>query len=104
MMDSKQLYMAAAHLSSTLTWDDWIHFGTGKEIKNELIEGFIDDFLADDIIHFVHARQDSGKMKRIEIKEKIAELAGQENFQLWNSSMTKAIDFNQIGVLKLGQK
>jgi len=104
MMDSKQLYIVAGRLSSTLTWDDWVHFGTGKEIKNGLIEELVDDFLADDILNFVHVRQDSGQVKRFEIKEKIAELLGQENFQLWNSSMTKAIDFNRIGILKLGRK
>ena len=103
-MDSKQLYIVTGHLSSTFTWEDWIHFGTGKEIKNELIEGLIDDFLADKTLNLVHGRRDSGPLERIEINEKIVGLLGKENFQLWNSTLTKAISFNRIGVLKLGKK
>jgi hypothetical protein len=45
-----------------------------------------------------------GNKERIEAKKRIAELLGQENFQLWNSIMTRTIDFNRIGVLKLGRK
>jgi hypothetical protein len=103
-VDSKQLYIAARHLNPTMTWDDWIHFGTEKEIKNELIEELINYFLADNILNLVHNRQDSGPIERSEVSGRIAVLLGQENFQLWNLSLTKAIDFNRIGVLKLGRK
>jgi hypothetical protein len=101
-VDSKQRYIVARHLSSTVIWQDWIHFGTGKDIKSEMIEGFIKEFLFDGTLNFVHDRQDSEPVEAFEVKEKIAGLLGQENFQLWNSAFTKVIDFNRIGVLKLG--
>jgi hypothetical protein len=104
-MDSKQLYVAAGHLTSTINWDkDWIHFGTGTDLKKDLINDFIDKFLIDDTLNLVHGRQDSGMHLKNEIKEKILNLLGQDNFQLWNESLTKVIDFNRIGVLKLGRK
>ena len=104
-MDSKQLYIVTAHLSSTVTWDkDWIHFGTGKDLKQDLVNMFIDDFLQDDALNLVHGRQDSGRYHKIEIKIRMQKFLGQESFQLWNESLTKAIDFNRIGVLKLGRK
>jgi hypothetical protein len=102
-VDTKQLYLAAGHLRSTLTWQDWIHFGTGKEVNHELIEGLVDNFINDNILNLVQARDDSNSIKRIELKDKISGLVGQEGFQIWNSSMTKAIDFNRIGGLRLGR-
>jgi hypothetical protein len=62
-MDTKQLYLAAGHLSSTLTWQDWIHFGTGKEVNHKLIEGLVDNFINDNILNLVHARYDSDSIK-----------------------------------------
>ena len=104
-MDSKQLYVAAGHLSSTITWDkDWIHFGIGADLKSDLVNEFIDKFLMDETLNLVHGRQDSGKYVKDEIKNIILGHLGQDNFQIWNESLTKVIDFNRIGVLKLGRK
>jgi hypothetical protein len=104
-MDSKQLYNAAEHLTPIVTWDnDWIYFGTGDETKNETVNQYIDNFLVDENLKLVHKRLDSGQKKKTEIKKEIEELLGQENFQIWNESMTRVIDFNRIGVLKLGRK
>jgi hypothetical protein len=104
-MDSKQLYNAAEHLTPIVTWDnDWIHFGTGDQTKNETVNQYIDNFLVDENLKLVHKRLDSGQKKKTEIKKEIEELLGQENFQIWNESMTRVIDFNRIGVLKLGRK
>jgi hypothetical protein len=103
-MDSKQLYAAAEHLSSTVTWDmDWIHFGTKKEIKKDLIEDLIKDFLADEVLYFVHGRKDSREYKRAEFPHEIEQFLGQENFQLWNHLLTKVIQFDKIGVLRMGK-
>jgi hypothetical protein len=104
-MDSKQLYVAAGHLSSNIDWDkDWIHFGTGTDLKKDLVDELIDKFLIDETLNLVHGRQDSGRHFKDEVKNKILDLLGKENFQLWNESLTKVIEFNRIGVLKLGRK
>jgi hypothetical protein len=104
-MDSKQLYVAAGHLSSIVNWDkDWTHFGTGTDIKSDLINELIDKFLMDETLNFVHDRRDSGRHHKDEMKNIIQDLLGDDDFQLWNESLTKVIDFNRIGVLKLGRK
>jgi hypothetical protein len=43
-MDSREMYNATTHLSPLLTWEnDWIHFGTGSEIKYDLLEKLIEE-------------------------------------------------------------
>ena len=104
-MDSRELYSAAKHLGILLNWEqDWIHFGTGPEINNDLIDDLINDFLKGEFIHFIHERMNSGTFKQPELSQKIKELLGKSNFELWNESMDRAIQFNQIGVLLKGTK
>lgn len=104
-MDSRQLYKAAEHLGTTLTWEeDWIHFGTGTEVKYHLVEELISDFLQGEQINFVHERTNSGTFEANKILPMIKELLGKSNFELWNDSMERAIQFNRIGVLLKGEK
>ena len=104
-MDSRQLYKAAEHLGSILTWDnDWIHFGTGSDIKLDLIGKLIEEFLVDEHINLVFERNNSGTYTRSEVIKQIAGLLGKHNFTLWNESLDKAIRFQSIGVLLKGEK
>jgi len=104
-LDSKQLYIAVGHLSSLVTWEsDWIHFGTEGEVKYKLIDEFVDKFLIDESLILICGRQNSGRYNRTEIGDCIQKLLGQESFKLWNESLTRVIDFNSIGVLRLGRK
>lgn len=104
-MDSRQMYNATAHLSPTMSWDnDWIHFGTGNEIKFDLLEKLINDHLKDKELLFIHERTTSGQFKKEEIINTIRPFLGTEDFQLWTVPMDKVIRFKKIGVLHLGQK
>jgi hypothetical protein len=104
-MESRQLYNAAEHLSQIVSWDkEWIHFGTGREVKFDFIEKLINTFLIDDHLNLVCKRTDSGTFSKIEIMKKIGVLLGQDNFQLWNNTMDKVIAFNRIGVLRHGKR
>lgn len=104
-MDSRQLYKAAEHLGKTMTWvKAWIHFGTANEIKYDLIDDLIKNFLQSDHIKFVHERTNSGTIISLDVHPKIKDLLGRSNFELWNDSMERAIQFNRIGVLLKGEK
>ncbi|MBC8054713.1 MAG: hypothetical protein H7Y13_16775 [Sphingobacteriaceae bacterium] len=104
-MDSKELYNATAYLTRVVDWDkNWIPFGTGSEIRNDLIVELIDVFLSDDNLYFVYERQNSGGYKNSEIMNVIKEFLGKESFQLWNSKLDRVIAFNRIGVLQKGRK
>lgn|SRR5690606_730736 len=104
-MDSRQLCNAAAHLGSVMTYSrEWVHFGTGRDIKLSLIEKLIDDFLADEELHVVHGRRTSFTTTRSDTLKKIQGLLGEQSFEVWNSAMDKVIKFNRIGVLLTGSR
>ena len=104
-MDSRQMYQATNHLSSIINWDkDWIHFGTEEQIKFDLIEKLIDDNINSQDILFIQERTNSKKCDRSEIIDLIRPSLGKKNFQIWTMTLEKVIEFNKIGVLRLGQK
>lgn len=104
-MDSRQLYKAAAHLGTTLTWEkEWIHYGTGDEVNLDIIDELINNFLQGDSINLVHERTNSGTIEISKALLTIKGLLGKCNFELWNDSMERAIQFNRIGVLLKGEK
>lgn len=104
-MDSRQLYKVAEHLRTTLNWEkNWIHLGTGNEVNYDFIGNLIKNFLKNERINFVHERTDSATIETIKILPIIKDLLGKSNFELWNGSMERAIQFNRIGVLLKGEK
>lgn len=104
-MDSRQLYIATSHLNPVVTWNnDWIHFGTGNEIKVDLVIRIINEFLTGDTINFVYERTNSQAYSRIEILNVITPHLGVHDFQLWNAALDRAIKFSKIGVLLPGEK
>lgn len=104
-MESRELYKACEHLGTTLTWEkDWIHFGTANEIKYDIIEDLINNFLQGGEINLVHERTNCGTFETTKILSAIKDLIGKSNFELWNDSLERAIQFNRIGVLLKGEK
>ncbi|WP_194776948.1 hypothetical protein [Pararhodonellum marinum] len=104
-MDSREMYNATSHMIQLVIWDkDWIHFGTENEIKFDLLEKLIKDHLKDEELLFIYGRTTSEQLKKEKIIEKIKPLLGTDEFQLWSPTMDNVIQFNKIGVLKVGQK
>lgn len=104
-MDSREMYNATNHLTSLIKWDnDWIHFGTGDEIKFDLIKNVIKEHLNDNDLLLIHHRTNSGQYNQKGIIDRITPILGQEDFQLWTMLMDKVIQFKKMGVLNLGQK
>ncbi len=104
-MDSRELFKAAEYLRSTLIWQkDWIHYGTGKEIKYDLLDDLIANFLKSDNINIVYNRTNSRAIESKKVRSKIKDLLGKRNFEIWNDSMDRVIQFKQIGVLLKGVK
>lgn len=104
-MDSKQLYIASKYLSGVLTWEkDWIHFGTGNDIKRQLISDEIKYFLHSDQIHLIQGRSNSVTIEKADCIQMIDELLGRVSFSVWSKEMDRAILFNHIGVFRKGEK
>lgn len=76
------MYNATNHLASVVMWDDWIHFGTGEEVKFDLVRQMIEDTLGKGEVLFIHGRTTSGQYKTEDVEKMIKPLLGRENFQL----------------------
>ncbi len=99
------MYNAASHLSSSVTWDnDWVHFGTNIEIKFKVIDNLVNTHLNSNAIIFINGRTNSEQLERDLIIERIKPFLWKASFQIWNMSMDKVIQFDKIGVLRLGAK
>jgi hypothetical protein len=106
-MDSRLLYSATETLKNKLTWipingEEWLHFGTDLREPFSVIKGYIDKHLGLQDVYIVTNRTESRKLNDKEIENVINEIAGKENFLLWDIDLTKAIDFNKIGILRQG--
>jgi 8-oxo-dGTP diphosphatase len=104
-VDSRQLYITGSHLSSVVTWhNEWIHFGTGREIKIERVTQIINDFLSGDYINFIGERANSKAYTRIELMSIITPYLGVHDFLLCNTAMDRVIKFSRIGVMLPGER
>lgn len=103
-MDSRAIYSAAEKLGSMVVWDrEWLHFGTGKEIDFDLIKSKISTHLQKRELFLVHQRTTSRRFNNDDLTQVAGPLLGIENFEIWNPEMNRAILFNKIGVMKLGE-
>ncbi|QXP58679.1 hypothetical protein [Olleya sp. HaHaR_3_96] len=105
-MDSKLICSATDALKNKLHWDknenkEWIHFGTGKEIDNQVISNEISEHFKNDEIHIVYSRTKSGLLK--DHQDLYDSLLGTKKIFLWNKQLTKAMGFNYVGILRNGQ-
>lgn len=100
-MDSRLLYSTTNALSHKLTWNDWIHFGIQHENSYSIVQDNISSHFGEEQMYLVYERNNSGELKvKIELFNSIL---GTSNFFLWNTELTKAIEFNKIGILRVGE-
>jgi predicted glutamine amidotransferase len=105
-LDSRLIYSVTNTLKQKLHWnknenEEWIHFGTGKEIDNRFILNKISEHFKNDEINIVYSRTKSGLLK--EHQDLFQNLLGNKNFFLWNTELNKAMEFNYVGILRYGQ-
>ena len=106
-MDSRLLYQATKALSCKLDWlnsgtEEWIHFGTSKQVNQNLVAQKIGEHLGSEDIYLTFERTNSGLISNPETEKLFEEILGNNSFFLWNTQLDKAIEFNRIGTLRLG--
>lgn len=106
-MDSRLLYSATETLKNKLIWipidgEEWQHFGTDLREPYSVIKEYIEKHLGLKNIYIVTNRTESRQLINEEIEKVINNIAGKENFILWDIDLTKSIEFNKIGILRQG--
>jgi len=108
-MDAKNIYIAYQHYSSGIKWEmngesEWIYLGTAEEFKEERVVELINSFFEEDELYLITDRNTSTLIKKKEATEKVKKLLTDHNPVLANSSFSKIMEFNKIGVVRKGQR
>ena len=97
-MDSRDIFNRSR---KTIEWEpNWIHIGTENQINIPLIKSNIQShFRKENSVMLKRGRKNSEVIKFERFQDKIIELIGIEDFELWDEEFNKAIKFNKIGVM-----
>ena len=107
-MDSRIIYSASEKMKGEIYWPkltdtEWIYFGSSDEINEELVSERINSHFSDSDLYVAWTRDKSFESTKQNIIERMGNILGSENFIVWNSAFTEAIEFNKIGVLRCGK-
>ncbi len=108
-MDSKLIYIACRKLIGKVSWtkisndSEWIYFGDGNNINKLLVYEIINNHFTESELLIAWTRQGSVQVNRIEINKSIDNILGYHDFSIWDNHLRKVIDFNLIGVLRIGK-
>lgn len=108
MLDSRLLHKTVSHLIQSVTWldgplIDWKYHGLDNDLNFERIRSAIDNHLKSSQIYLVYNRTDSSAYNRNELESHLNGIIGCNDFTLWNIELTRVIEFNKIGVYRLGE-
>ena len=106
-MDSKLLHIVSERMKSKIIWPKdehlgWTYIGAGNEVKYDLVLELINKHFSDELLYVCCTRQKSFAVEKRNILNDAKTLIGNANFIIWDISFSKAIEFNNIGVLKCG--
>lgn len=106
-IESRLLYKTSKHLINKIEWiwyndTEWIYCGLANDFKEELISKHIQEHFTCSALYVVLSRTGSYKLAFDEALPKIKELVNTHRFCVWNTELTKVIEFNSIGVFRKG--
>lgn len=81
---------------------EWIHIGTGKKLDRKLIGGKIDTHIGSKLLFVCSTRTTSHQIDKNLFETQLNSLVDISDFTLWDEEFKRVIEFNHIGVLRLG--
>jgi hypothetical protein len=108
-MESRLIYSILNSGNLTIEWKnnsdkEWIYVGTDKEIKCESIANHIEEEFNEDTFYIALERTTSKELNKSEIETEVITRIGKEDFIISNLTFDKFIEFNKIGVMRIGRK
>jgi hypothetical protein len=82
---------------------EWIYFGDGTNVKKTIVVEIINTHFIESRLLVSWTRQESFQVERDEIEKSIERILGLESFLIWDTNFKKVIEFNHIGVLRVGE-
>jgi hypothetical protein len=107
-MDAKNIFISSQHRLKDLDWSDLIYVGLDNEQANEYkaekVAEYAHQLFNESEVYVIIGRHDSHLSTLDEALNKISTLLKVTDVLLCNTSFTKAMQFNKIGVMSYGQK
>jgi ABC-type molybdenum transport system ATPase subunit/photorepair protein PhrA len=108
-MDSKLIFIKSNKLLSKVVWEPtpdhgWQYCGRSGDLKMTLLYHVVSTYFPTDLVYFLTDRNNSKAVAKSEVVNLIAcNIDKLQNMAFWNESFTKVIDFNTIGVFRVGE-
>lgn len=108
-MEPRLIFEANKTYQYKISWNkpehldsEWIAFKTDEpQAVVELIEHIV-NYLDSQVLHVSIGRHDSETLDQPNIRTFIEPLLNEQDFAIWDEHFKKVIDFNKIGVYRLG--
>ena len=106
-MESRLIYLLGN--SVNCKWQinnehEWIHIGIDEELNKEKVIKQIDKILKGENFFIVLGRTNSKEMNKSELEKEVFSRIGKENFRLSDLKFEKIIEFNNIGIMRVGTR
>ena len=108
-MDSKLLYSGSEGMKHKVSWNritsesEWTYIGEGSNINMTMVLNSINCHFSNPLLYVCWTRQNSFEATKEHVEIGIKELLGRQDFFIWDSKFKLVIEFNKIGVMRLGQ-
>ncbi|HEX8657845.1 MAG TPA: hypothetical protein VF690_09940, partial [Hymenobacter sp.] len=107
-MDAKNIFISSEHRLRNFDWSEIIYIGLDHEQANEYqtdkVAEYAHSLFDEPEVYVVIGRHDSHLSTLEEVLKKVSTLLKMTDVYLCNTSFTKAMKFNMIGVMSFGQK
>jgi hypothetical protein len=106
-MDTRLIYSTSEKIKLKIDWikpadTEWIYCGAAGEVKWNVVAEELYSFFDGDAFYVATTRTNSSQADKDDLMSSIQDLVGKKNFIIWNVDFQKAVEFNQIGVFRMG--
>lgn len=108
-MDSKLIYSASEGIKYKIIWvkktpdSEWIYIGEKNNLNKQILRDTINEYFDDTTLLIAVNRKDSIHINKIDVFERIEKIIGIQDFKIWDIKFNRVIEFNKIGVMRLGK-
>ena len=107
-MDARNIFISSQHRLKDLDWSDLIYVGLdhekANEYKAEMVAEYAHKLFNESEVYVILGRRDSHLSTLDEVLSKVSTLLKTTDVMICDTSFTKAMNFDMIGVMYYGQK
>ena len=107
-MDAKNIFISSQHRLKDFDWSDLIYVGLdhekANEYKAEMVAEYAHKLFNESEVYVITDRHDSHLSTLDEALSKVSTLLKTTDVILCDTSFTKAMNFDMIGIMSYGQK